>query len=89
MNPDLKVYPTEIEIDEELEDDLKPGMNAQVEILVADLPDVLRVPMQAIHQSGGKTYAYVDRGGRARSRPGRARPEQRSRGGRQGRPQRR
>jgi HlyD family secretion protein len=61
MNPDLKVYPTEIEIEEELED-LKPGMNAQVEILVADLPDVLHVPMQAIHQSGGKAYAYVDRG---------------------------
>ena len=27
-----------------LEDDLKPGMNAQAEILVADLPDVLARP---------------------------------------------
>jgi hypothetical protein len=62
MNPDLKVYPTEIEIDQELED-LKPGMNAQVEIMVADLPDVLNVPMQAIQQSGGKAFAYVDKGG--------------------------
>jgi HlyD family secretion protein len=64
MNPDLKVYPTEIELDDVLEDDLKPGMNAQAEILVADLTDVLSVPMQAIHQSGGKAYAYVDRGGK-------------------------
>jgi HlyD family secretion protein len=63
MNPDLKVYPTEIEIEEELED-LKPGMNAHVEILVADLPDVLQVPMQAIHQSGGRAFAYVDKGGK-------------------------
>jgi HlyD family secretion protein len=62
MNPDLKVYPTEVEIEEELED-LKPGMNAHVEILVADLQDVLQVPMQSIHQSGGKAYAYVDRNG--------------------------
>jgi HlyD family secretion protein len=62
MNPDLKVYPTEIEIEQELED-LKPGMNAQVEIMVADLPDVLHVPMQAIQQSGGRAFAYVDRGG--------------------------
>jgi HlyD family secretion protein len=63
MNPDLKVYPTEIHINEELED-LKPGMNANVEVLVADLPDVLHCPMQAIHQSGGRTFAYVDRGGK-------------------------
>jgi HlyD family secretion protein len=62
MNPDLKVYPTEIEIEEELED-LKPGMNANVDILVADLAEVLQVPMQAIHQSGGRAFAYVDRGG--------------------------
>jgi HlyD family secretion protein len=64
MNPDLKVYPTEIELEEILEDDLKPGMNAQAEILVADLADVLSVPMQAIHQSGSKAYAYVERGGK-------------------------
>jgi HlyD family secretion protein len=64
MNPDLKVYPTEIELDEILEDDLKPGMNAQAEILVADLTEVLSVPMQAIHQSGGRAFTYVNRGGK-------------------------
>jgi hypothetical protein len=38
-------------------------MNAHVEILVADLADVLQVPMQSIQQSGGKAFAYVDRNG--------------------------
>ena len=58
MNPDLKLYPTKVEIKEELED-LRPGMNAQCEIFASDLGDVLQVPMQAIHSAGGKTFAYV------------------------------
>ena len=64
MNPDLKLYPTKVEIKEELED-LRPGMNAQCEIFAADLGDVLQVPMQAVHSAGGKTFAYVQEAGKA------------------------
>ncbi len=64
MNPDLKVYPAEVSINEEVED-MKPGMNAQVDILVAEIVDALQIPMQAVQQSGGKAYVYVDRGPKA------------------------
>lgn len=63
MNPDLKLYPTKVEIKEELED-LRPGMNAQCEIFASDLGDVLQVPMQAVHSAGGKTFAYVQEAGK-------------------------
>lgn len=62
MNPDLKVYETYVRIDEQVEG-LKPGMFARVEILVAELEDVLQVPLQAVHQSGTRTFVYVQKGG--------------------------
>lgn len=58
MNPDLKVYETYVRIDEAVQD-LKPGMYARVEILVAELADVLQVPLHAVHQSGHRTFAYA------------------------------
>lgn len=68
MNPDLKTYPTQVEIAGAIEE-MKPGMNAQVEISVADLADAVQVPMQAIHETGGKAFAYVDKDGKAELRP--------------------
>jgi hypothetical protein len=61
MNPDLKVYETYVRIDEKVEG-LKPGMFARVEILVAELNDVINVPLQAVHQSGTRTFVYVENG---------------------------
>jgi multidrug resistance efflux pump len=58
MNPDLKVYATGISIAGEYPW-MKPGMSAQVEILVKTLPDVLYVPIQAVVPSEGQKICYV------------------------------
>lgn len=39
---------------------LRPGMTAAVEILVANLPNVLSVPVQAVVEKGGKFYCWVN-----------------------------
>ena len=64
MNPDLKVYPTTIKIDG-IHDWLRPGMSAEVEILVNSLEDVVYVPLQAVTYDGNERVVYVDNGGRA------------------------
>ena len=62
MNPDLKVYATDIIIDGAHEW-LKPGMSAEAEIIVDMLPDVLQAPIQAISLSNGEQVCYVLDGG--------------------------
>jgi len=61
MNPDLKVYPTTIKVDGTHEW-LRPGMSAQVEILVNRLEDVVYVPIQAVTYNGNERVVYVDNG---------------------------
>ena len=67
MNPDLKVYPTTIKIDG-THDWLRPGMSAQVEILVSRLEDVVYVPIQAVTYFDNQRVVYVDNGGRPERR---------------------
>ncbi len=62
MNPDLKVYDTTVTIDG-TQDWLKPGLSAQVEILIDRLEDVLYVPLQAVSEEEGKRVCYVVTGG--------------------------
>jgi multidrug resistance efflux pump len=61
MNPDLKVYPTTIKIDG-THDWLRPGMSAEVEILVDRLSDVVYVPVQAVTYYDDKRVVYVSNG---------------------------
>jgi HlyD family secretion protein len=61
-NPDLKVYRTVVRLEGPLDDDLKPGMHAQVEILVAEIPDAISIPLQCVAQSGSKSFVYVKKG---------------------------
>lgn len=42
---------------------LKPGMTASVEILVADRKNVLRVPIEAVMEFGDKDFCFVKSGG--------------------------
>ncbi len=58
LNPDLKVYATEVVIDG-THDHLKPGMTAKVEILIDKLEDILIVPIQAIVNNDGKKICYI------------------------------
>jgi len=43
----IKIYPTKVRIDQPLPK-LRPGMNADVEIVIRDLDNVLTVPIQAV-----------------------------------------
>ncbi|HEX5447358.1 MAG TPA: HlyD family efflux transporter periplasmic adaptor subunit [Pirellulales bacterium] len=63
----VKEYATIVKIDGEPEE-LKPGMTAEVEILVEDKKDVLTIPVQCIVENGGKFYSWVRTGGGAEPR---------------------
>ena len=67
MNPDLKVYPTTVKIDG-THDWLRPGMSAEVEILVDRLDDVIYVPVQAVTYWDDQRVVYVADGGQAERR---------------------
>jgi HlyD family secretion protein len=60
-NPNLKVYSTEVVIEETLAG-VKPGISAQAEIIVTNLRDVLTVPIQAVTTLGGEQVVYVQNG---------------------------
>lgn len=67
MNPDLKVYPSMVTIDG-THDWLRPGMSAQVEILVERLEDAVYVPLQAVTYYGDQQVVYVVHNGRSQRR---------------------
>jgi multidrug resistance efflux pump len=67
MNPDLKVYPTTIKIDGTHEW-LRPGMSAEIEILVRSLEDVVYIPIQAVTYFDEKRVVYVFNRGRPERR---------------------
>ena len=59
-NPNLKVYSTEIVITDPLPD-VKPGVSARAEIVVANLQDVISVPIQAVTTLKGQQVCYAKR----------------------------
>ena len=61
MNPNLKVYSTDVLIEEDLPD-LKPGASARAEIIVTNLVNALAVPLQAVTTVKGKQVCYVQNG---------------------------
>ncbi|MBN2325966.1 MAG: efflux RND transporter periplasmic adaptor subunit [Candidatus Omnitrophica bacterium] len=61
MNPDLKVYDTQILIDGN-GDDLRSGMGCQAEIIVDYFEDTMYVPVQAVLRIGGKPTVFVAKG---------------------------
>lgn len=62
MNPNLKEYETEIELDGTFTN-LKPNVTARAPILVTELRNVLAVPVQAVFSKGDKHYVFVDQKG--------------------------
>ncbi len=58
MNPNLKVYSTEVVIEEEIPD-LKPGVSAHVEIVITNLANVVSIPIQAVTTLKGKQVVYL------------------------------
>lgn len=59
----IKVYETHINLDLVPTDaGLKPGMSAEVKVLVRKTPDVLLVPVSAVAEVDGRKVAYVVKG---------------------------
>ncbi len=67
-NPNLKVYSTEVVITDTLPD-VKPGVSARAEIVVANLQDIITVPIQAITTLKGEQVCYVKQLGGAEPVP--------------------
>ena len=58
-NSDLKVYKTTVTLDGNNADgSLRPGMNAEIEILVGELHDVLAVPVPGVQHQGQVAYVW-------------------------------
>ena len=67
LNPDLRLFPTTVSIDGSYEW-FRPGMTAEVEIIVNELEDVVYVPLQSVVSQGGQRYVYVADDGNATAR---------------------
>ena len=59
LNPNVKVYETQVTI-EGNHPALKPGMSAQVKIIINELKDVLMVPLEAVTTKGDDRVCYVE-----------------------------
>jgi HlyD family secretion protein len=58
LTSDKKTYTTWVEL-EKIQPDLRPGLTAQVEILVSDLDNVLSVPVEAIVRYDNKDHVAI------------------------------
>jgi HlyD family secretion protein len=58
FNPNLKVYTTEVLIEDELPD-IKPGVSGRAEIIITNIADVLTVPIQAVTTIKGQQVCLV------------------------------
>ena len=67
LNPDLKVYVTDVSIDG-THDSLKTGMTGKVEVLIDELHDVIYVPIQSVVTVDEKEICYVMASSRAEKR---------------------
>jgi len=61
LNPDLKVYSTDVGIDG-THDFLKTGMTGKVKVIINELHDVLYVPIQSVVSVEDKKYCYLATG---------------------------
>ena len=61
MNPDLKVYNSEVYIEGNSEI-LRTGMSCQAEVIIQQYKDVIYVPMQAVMRVGTEPTVYVQAG---------------------------
>ncbi|NLH16957.1 MAG: efflux transporter periplasmic adaptor subunit [Phycisphaerae bacterium] len=68
MNPDLKVYATEVFLDGD-GSDLRTGMSCRASIVLEEYEDVLYVPVQSVVRIGNQPTVYVMEGGQSKPRP--------------------
>ncbi len=58
LNPDLKVYQTDVYIQDEAPE-LRPGMNSRAEIIIDQLEDAVHIPLQSVVRVGDQSIVYV------------------------------
>lgn len=61
MNPDLKVYRTEVQLDS-ADEALRTGMSCQCEVLIEHYDEAIYVPVQAVVRPNGDPVVYVSEG---------------------------
>lgn len=61
-NPNYRVYRAEVLVTDELPE-IKPGVTAKVDILIAELEDAVKVPLQAVVGAEDRNFCFVRRGG--------------------------
>jgi len=64
LNPDLKVYSTDIRITG-LNESLKTGMTGKVEVIIKELKDIISVPVQSVMNHEGQKICFVLENNRA------------------------
>lgn len=62
-NPNNRVYKAEVRLKETIPD-IKPGITARVEVLIAELEDAVKVPLQAVVGIEDRQFCFVSRGGK-------------------------
>ena len=62
MNPDLKVYNSEVYLEGDTPD-LRTGMSCKVEIIVQQYEDVVYIPVQAVIRIAGQPAVYIVKDG--------------------------
>jgi len=62
-NPNYRVYKAEVLVKDELPD-IKPGITAKVDVLIAELQDVIKVPLQAVVGVGDRQVCFIQKGGK-------------------------
>ena len=58
LSSDVRVYPTLVTV-QTADEDLRPGVSAEVTIFVDERKDVLRLPVHSILELGDETFCYV------------------------------
>ena len=66
-NPDLKVYPADINL-EDNDSLLRTGLSCKAEIIIAQYEDAVYVPVQAVLRVGGKPTVFVVKDGSVEER---------------------
>lgn len=61
LNPNLKVYPTDVLIEDELPE-LKPGVSARAEVIITNLTKVLSVPIHTVARRAGENVCFIKKG---------------------------
>jgi HlyD family secretion protein len=68
FNPNLKVYNTEVLIEDAIPE-FKPGISGRAEVIITNLQSVLTVPIQAVTTRNGRQVCLVEKNGAARPIP--------------------